>query len=251
MYGLVAVAACQSLYFVAASRLPVGIAILLEYTGPVLVVGWEKLVRHAHVARESAIGVGVAMLGLAVVVQIWSGLQLDAVGIAAGLGAAAGNATFFLLIDRLSGTVDPLTLTTGGMAVGMVVLTPLAVPWSAPWHVLGHSVALGSHQLPGWTLAAFIVLISTILSYLTGAAAIQRLSATVAAGLAYVEPAAATLVAWAALGERLSPTQIAGGVIVLGGAFLAQRGIGHTTPTEEDSARSILGTTVTTEALIP
>ena len=251
VYGLAAVAACQVLYFVAASRLPVGIAILLEFTGPVLVVGWEKLVRHAHVARESAIGVGVAMLGLAIVVQIWSGVHLDAVGLAAGLGAGAGNATYFLLIDRLAGTVDPLTLTTGGMTIGMVVLTPLAAPWSAPWHVLGHSVPLGTHHLPGWTLAAFIVLISTILSYLTGAAAVQRLSATVAAGLAYVEPASATAVAWVTLGERLSATQLAGGVIVLAGAYLAQRGIGQTTVAEGDSTRSILGTTVTTEALIP
>ncbi|MBS2532589.1 EamA family transporter [Catenulispora sp. NF23] len=250
LYGVVAVAACQSLYFVAASRLPVGIAILLEFTGPVLVVAWEKLVRHAHVARESAIGVGVAMLGLAVVVQIWSGLHLDAIGIAAGLGAAAGNATFFLLIDRLRDSVDPLTLTTGGMAVGMVVLTPLAAPWSAPWHILGHSVPLGSHHVPGWTLALFIVLISTILSYLTGAAAIQRLSAPVAAGLAYVEPASATVIAWATLGERLAPIQIGGGAIVLAGAFLAQRGIGQTTRSEGESTPSILGTTVTTEALI-
>ena len=250
-YGLVAVAACQTLYFVAASRLPVGIAILLEFTGPVLVVGWEKLVRHAHVARESAIGVGVAMLGLAIVVQIWSGVHLDAIGLLAGLGAAAGNATYFLLIDRLAGTVDPLTLTTGGMAVGTVALTPLAAPWGAPWHILGHSVPLGSHHLPGWTLAAFIVLVSTVLAYLTGAAAVQRLSATVAAGLAYVEPASATLIAWVALGERLSPTQIAGGLIVLAGAYLAQRGIGQTTGAEADSARSILGTTVTTKALIP
>lgn len=250
-YGLVAVAACQALYFVAASRLPVGIAILLEFTGPVLVVGWEKLVRHAHVARESAIGVGVAMLGLAIVVQIWSGVHLDAIGLAAGLGAAAGNATYFLLIDRLSGSVDPLTLTTGGMTVGMVVLTPLAAPWGAPWHILGRSIPMGSHHLPGWTLAAFIVLISTILSYLTGAAAVQRLSATVAAGLAYVEPASATVIAWLTLGERLSSTQIAGGLIVLAGAYLAQRGIGHTTGADGDLDPSILGTTVTTEALTP
>jgi drug/metabolite transporter (DMT)-like permease len=251
VYGLVAVAACQSLYFVAASRLPVGIAILLEFTGPVLVVGWEKLVRHVHVPRESAIGVTVAMLGLGIVVQIWSGLQLDAIGIAAGLGAAAGNATFFLLVDRLSDTVDPLTLTTGGMTVAVVVITPLAAPWAAPWHLLGHSVPLGSHHLPGWILAVFIVLVSTVLSYLAGAAAIQRLSAPVAAGLAYVEPAAATVIAWVTLGERLNATQIIGGAIVLAGAFLAQRGIAHTSPSAPEPTPSILGTTVTTEALIP
>ncbi|NUP50560.1 MAG: EamA family transporter [Catenulispora sp.] len=251
VYGLVAVAACQVLYFVAASRLPVGIAILLEFTGPVLVVAWEKLVRHTHVPAVSVIGVAVAMVGLAIVVQIWSGLRLDAAGLAAGLGAAAGNATYFLLIDRLAGSVDPLTLTVGGMAVGVVLLLPLAAPWSAPWGVLGAAVPMGPHHAPGWTLAAFMVLASTVLAYLTGAAAIQRLSATVAAGLAYVEPAAATTLAWIVLGERLTATQIAGGAVVLAGAFLAQRGIGSGQTQEAVSPTPIVGTTFQAEALIP
>ena len=78
-----------------------------------------------------------------------------------------------------------------------------------------------------------------------------------AAGLAYVEPASATVVAWATLGERLSATQIAGGVVVLAGAFLAQRGVGSGTPEEQDaqgdaeSPAPILGTTVHVDALIP
>jgi drug/metabolite transporter (DMT)-like permease len=224
-YGLVAVASCQALYFVAASRLPVGVAILLEFTGPVLVVGWVRLVRRQHVARVSVAGVLIALAGLGCVVQIWSGVHLDAVGIAAGLGAGAGNASYFLLIDRLTGAVDPLTLTTGGMVVGAVALLPLAAPWSAPWHILGQDIALGGSTAPAWLLAAALVLISTVLSYLTGAAAIQRLSATAAAALAYVEPAAATVIAWLALDERLAAPQLVGGLIVLTGAFLAQRGV--------------------------
>lgn len=225
VYGLAAVASCQALYFVAASRLPVGIAILLEFTGPVLVVGWVRLVRRQPVARVSAVGVLVAMLGLGCVVQIWSGITLDTVGLAAGLGAAAGNATFFILIDRLTGTIDALALTTGGMAVGALALLPLAAPWAAPWSLLGRSVALGTHAAPGWLLAGSLIVVSTVVSYVAGAAAIQRLSAPVAAGLAYVEPAVAGVIAWVALGERLGVAQILGGVVVLGGAYLAQRGV--------------------------
>lgn len=233
LYGLVAVAACQALYFVAASRLPVGIAILLEFTGPVLVVGWVRLVEHRPVARISVVGVAVAMVGLACVVQIWSGVQLDAIGIAAGLAAGAGNASFFLLVDRLSGAVDPLTLTTCGMAVAAVALLPLAAPWSAPWHVLVDRIPLGSGTAPAWLLAGTVIVVSTVLAYLTGAGAVQRLSAPTAAGLAYVEPAAATVIAWIALGEKLAAPQIAGGLVVLVGAFLAQRGVGATGPTTE------------------
>ncbi len=225
-YGLVAVAGCQALYFVAASRLPVGVAILLEFTGPVLVVGWVRLVRRRPVARVSLAGVAVAMAGLACVVQIWSGVHLDPVGIAAGLGAGAGNAAFFLLIDRLTGSVDPLALNIGGMLVAAVALAPLAAPWSTPWGVLTRDVPLGhGSTAPGWLLAASVVLVSTVIAYLAGTAAVQRLSAPAAAGLAYVEPTSAAVIAWVALGERLNPVQIVGGVIVLFGAFLAQRGL--------------------------
>jgi drug/metabolite transporter (DMT)-like permease len=223
LFGLVAVAACQALYFVAASRLPVGIAILLEFTGPVLVVLYQRLVLRQHVRRTAFLGIGLAMVGLCFVVEIWSGLSLDALGLACGLGAAAGNAAYFLIIDRLTGSADPLAITTVGMLVACIVLVPLAMPWSAPWHVLGSSIALAGREIPGWLVALALVLLSTVISYVFGGMAVQRLSATVAAGLAYVEPVSACVVAWVLLGQRLSAVQITGGVVVLIGAYTAQR----------------------------
>jgi drug/metabolite transporter (DMT)-like permease len=159
LFGLVAVAACQAMYFVAASRLPVGIAILLEYTGPVLVVLYQRLIRRQHVRRTAFLGIGLAMLGLCCVVEIWSGLSLDALGLACALGAAAGNAAYFLIMDRLTGSADPLVITTVGMTVACVALVPLALPWNAPWHVLGSSVPLAHRAVPGWLIALALVLI--------------------------------------------------------------------------------------------
>ena len=77
LYGVTGVAGCQSLYFVSASRLPVGVAILLEFTGPVLVVGWTRFVRRGPVPRTAAYGVVIALVGLSCVVEVWSGLTLD------------------------------------------------------------------------------------------------------------------------------------------------------------------------------
>src|SRR5262245_6148261 len=91
-YGLTGIAPCQTLYFIAASRLPIGVAILLEFTGPVLVVCWLRFVRRDVVPRTAAIGVVIALAGLACVVQVWSGLTLDLIGLLAGLGAAACQA---------------------------------------------------------------------------------------------------------------------------------------------------------------
>jgi len=224
LFGLVAVAACQAMYFVAASRLPVGIAILLEFTGPVLVVLYQRLIRRQYVGRAAFLGIVLAMIGLCCVVEIWSGLSLDALGLACGFGAAAGNAAYFLIIDRLTGSADPLVITTVGMTVACVVLVPLALPWDTPWHVLGSSIPLaGRHTAPGWLVALALVLLSTVISYVVGGMAVQRLSAPVAAGLAYVEPVSACVIAWVLLGQRLSAVQITGGFVVLLGAYIAQR----------------------------
>ena len=222
-YGLTGVAGAQAFYFLAASRLPVGIAILLEFCGPIVVLAWLRLVRRARVHRSAAAGVAVAMVGLAMVVEVWSGLRLDALGLAAGLGAAACQAGYFLLIDRLAGEVDPLVMTTAGTVVGALVLALPAAPWALPWDVLPAGVPVGGHTAPGWVLAAWIIVVSTVVAYLTGVAGVQRLSAQVAGAVCYTEAVAATLIAWAALGERLSPVQLTGSAIVLIGAFFAQR----------------------------
>ncbi|MCW2900697.1 MAG: protein of unknown function transrane [Streptosporangiaceae bacterium] len=223
VYGMTGVAGCQAFYFVAASRLPVGIAILLEFTGPVLVLGWIRLVRRTRVHPTAALGVGVAMAGLACVVQVWSGVRLDLIGLLAGLAAAACQAMYFLLVERLTADVDPLVMTAAGGVVAAVVLAVPAMPWALPWHILSENVGVGAHSAPAWALALWIILVSTVIAYVTGVAAVQRLSAQVAGAICYTEAVAATLIAWAALGERLSPVQLVGGVVVLAGAFIAQR----------------------------
>lgn len=222
-YGLTGVAGCQACYYLAASRLPVGVAILLEFTGPVMVLAWLRLVRRAPVHRTAAAGVAVAMAGLALVVQVWTGLSLDPLGLAAGLGAAACQASYFLLVDRLAGRVDPLVITTAGSVVAAAALAALAAPWALPWRVLGDAVPVAGRTAPGWALVAWIALVSTVLAYLTGIAGLHRLSAQVGGAICYTEAVAATLIAWAALGERLTAAQTAGGAIVLTGAYIAQR----------------------------
>lgn len=232
LYGLTGIAGCQTLFFIAASRLPVGVAILLEFTGPVLVVGWLKFGRKVHVPRAAALGVVIALVGLACVVEIWSGLQLDMIGLLAGLGAAACQATYFILIDKLTGLADPLVMTAAGSVVGAVVLTAVAVPWTVPWHALTDTIAIGERSAPGWTFAAWLIVVSTVVAYLAGAAAVQRLSAAIGGAVAYVEVVAASVFAWILLGETLTTPQVIGGTIVLAGAFVAQSSVGKVAPAE-------------------
>ncbi|MFB9839462.1 EamA family transporter, partial [Actinoallomurus acaciae] len=175
--------------------------------------------------RSAAVGVGIALVGLACVVQVWAGLRLDLIGVLAGLGAAACQAAFFLAADRAVGRVDPLVMTATGFAIAVVVLAVCAPPWNVPWHEFGVEVALGGHTAPGWLLLTLLVLISTVVAYVTSVAAVHRLSAPIAGAVGYVEAVAAAVFAWVILGEHLSPVQLAGGLIVLVGAFVAQRSV--------------------------
>src|SRR4051812_5757252 len=130
LYGLTGIAGCQTLFFIAASRLPVGIAILLEFSGPVLVVLWLKFGRKTVVPRSAVLGVAIAVVGLGTVVEIWSGLQIDLIGLLCGLAAAACQATYFLLIEKLTGVADPLVMTAAGSVVGAMLLTAVSAPWA-------------------------------------------------------------------------------------------------------------------------
>ncbi|WP_020390378.1 EamA family transporter [Kribbella catacumbae] len=246
LYGLTGIAGCQTLFFIAASRLPVGVALMLEFSGPLLVVGWLKFGRKVAVPKSAVLGVGIALVGLATVVEIWSGLKLDLIGLLAGLGAAACQATYFILIDKLTGLADPLVMTAAGSVVGAIALTAISAPWSIPWHTLTDTIAIGERSAPGWTFAAWLIVVSTVVAYLAGAAAVQRLSAAIGGAVAYVEVVAASLFALLLLGEKLSTNQIIGGVIVLLGAFVAQSSVGKVTPpnvpdTVEDELDGLVG----------
>src|SRR4051794_41722837 len=87
VHGLVGVAALQWTYFVAIDRLPVGMALLLEYQAPILVALWARFLQHEQVRPRLWLGLGLAWGGLAAATGIWRGLTLDALGILGGAGA--------------------------------------------------------------------------------------------------------------------------------------------------------------------
>ncbi|TXC98599.1 EamA family transporter [Streptomyces sp. ISID311] len=224
-FGLLAVAGVQACYFAALSRIPVGVALLIEYLAPALVLGWVRFVQKRPVTRAAAVGVVLAVGGLACVVEVWSGLSFDAVGLALALGAACCQVGYFVLSDH--GTdgddaADPLGVIAYGLLLGAVVLTPIARPWGMHWQLLGGGADMNGTRVPAVLLLAWIVLVATVAAYLTGVVSIRRLSPQVAGVVACLEAVIATVLAWFLLGEHLSAPQLVGGLVVLTGAFIAQ-----------------------------
>ncbi|MEY9872365.1 drug/metabolite transporter (DMT)-like permease [Streptacidiphilus sp. MAP12-33] len=231
-FGLLGVALVQVSYFFAISRVPVAIAMLLEYLGPTLLLGYLRFVQRRPITRSAALGALTATLGLALVVEVWTGLGgLDPVGVLFGLGAAVSQVGYFVISEKAGRSaasadpaqrIDPVALSGFGLLIGALVVTPLAQPWSLPWHVLGGEATMGSRHVPAFVLALWMVLVSTVLAYLTGVASVSRLSAPVASVVAFLEAIWATVLSWFLLGEHLAAPQLVGGALVLVGAFVAQ-----------------------------
>lgn len=227
-FALLAVAGVQACYFAAISRIPVGVALLVEYLAPALVLGWVRFVQRRPVTRSAAVGVVLAAGGLACVVEVWSGLAFDALGLVLALGAACCQVGYFVLSDHGGdaegeAAPDPLGVIAYGLLGGALVLTVVARPWEMEWSVLGGDAAMNGTRVPAVLLLGWIVLIATVLAYATGVLAVRRLSPQVAGVVACLEAVVATVLAWVLLGEHLSAPQVIGGAVVLTGAYVAQR----------------------------
>ncbi|WP_078944603.1 EamA family transporter [Streptomyces flavochromogenes] len=224
-FGLLAVAGVQAFYFASISRIPVGVALLIEYLAPALVLGWVRFVQRRPVTRAAALGVVLAVGGLACVVQVWSGLGFDLVGLLLALAAACCQVGYFVLSDQGSGEAeqaDPIGVIAYGLLIGALVLTVVARPWGMDWALLGGSADMDGTPVPAWLLLGWIVLIATVLAYVTGVVSVRRLSPQVAGVVACLEAVIATVLAWVLLGQYLDAPQIIGGAVVLVGAFIAQ-----------------------------
>ncbi|MDT9700425.1 EamA family transporter [Streptomyces sp. P17] len=225
-FGLLGVAGVQAFYFASISRIPVGVALLVEYLAPALVLGWVRFVQRRPVTRAAALGVVLAVGGLACVVEVWAGLGFDALGLLLALGAACCQVGYFVLSDQGSDSADeapdPLGVIAYGLLIGAAVLTVVARPWSMDWAVLADSADMNGTPVAAALLLSWIVLIATVVAYVTGVVSVRRLSPQVAGVVACLEAVIATVLAWVLLGEHLSAPQIIGGAVVLLGAFIAQ-----------------------------
>jgi drug/metabolite transporter (DMT)-like permease len=224
--GIVGFAGVQWTYNVAINRLPLGIALLLEYLGPVLVVLWVRVVRRERVHQRMWPALGLAVGGLAVVGEVWRGLTLDGLGVVMALGAAVCFATYFLLGEH-SGSADlgsPMHVILWSFGVATVAMNLVQPAWTAD-ALLDDVSMLGRFAettVPAWGAMAWVVLLGTVAPFFLLLVALRVLSATVVSIVAMLEPVVAALVGWVWFRETLSPVQLVGMSAVLAGIVMAQ-----------------------------
>lgn len=202
-----------SALFVAAYRLPGGVAATLGAVQPVIVL------LLAHVALKSpltGLRMGVALVGIAGVALLVLGprAELDPLGVAAALAGAVSMACGVVLTRKWRPDVSTLTLTAWQLTAGGLLLVPLAL-WAEP-----SLPALSAANLIGFL---WLGVFGAAISYFFWFRGIERLGPTAITGLGFLSPLTAVILGWTILGETLSPMQGVGAAIVLLCAWLGTR----------------------------
>ena len=246
-YGLTGVAGCQLAYFNAVSHLSVGVALLLEYLAPVLIVGWLWL-RHRQTPRRlTLVGVVLAVVGLVLVLDLTNGARISLVGVAWGLVAAVCLVLYFLLAGHTEDALPPMALAGGGLVVGAVVLGAAGLTGALDLTTGAATVTIGASAVPWWVPILVVSLVAAAFAYVAGIAAVRMLGAKVSSFVALTEVLFAVVLAWLVLGELPVPVQLLGGVLIVAGlvavradevrAVAAERAERHTDEVPQPTAR--------------
>jgi drug/metabolite transporter (DMT)-like permease len=224
VFGALAVAGAQVGYFNAVARMPIGVALLLEYLGIVLVVAWVWARRGDRPGLPTLVGVALAVGGLVLVLDVIGGVSVDAVGAAWGLFAAVGLAAYYVITAGSARRLPPVALAAFGMVGGAAILLGLGAAGAVPLSVSSADVVIRGVQLPWWAAVAELAVVAAAAAYLLGTIGSRRLGSTVASFVGLTEVLFAVVLAWLLLGELPGPAQLVGGALILGGVAVVRLG---------------------------
>jgi drug/metabolite transporter (DMT)-like permease len=222
VFGVLAVATAQACFFNAVQYLPIGVALLLEYLGIILVVGWMWAAHGQRPRKLTVAGSVAAVFGLVFVLDITGGAKLDAVGVLWGLGAAVGLAAYFVLSARGDNELPPVVLASGGMGIGAVVLVVLGLVGVLPLDATFGEVTFAGYRTSWLVPVLGLSLVAAVISYVAGIGAARILGARLSSFVGLTEVVFAVLIAWLVLDELPTAVQLLGGALIVAGVTLVR-----------------------------
>ncbi|WP_101948412.1 DMT family transporter [Mycobacterium sp. 3519A] len=226
-YGLIPIAGAQLCYFNAVAHLSVGVALLLEYTAPILVVGWVWATTRRRPSGLTLTGVALAIAGIMLVLNVFAGAHINLIGVGWALAAAVCAACYFVMSSSVATDgdgLDPITLSAAGLIVGAAAVAVLGATGVMPL-TFTTNTAVVAGMTTSWLVPVIaLALIPTAIAYTLGIMGIARLQPRFASLVGLSEVMFAVLAAWVLLGEAITLSQAVGGIVVLVGLTLARQG---------------------------
>lgn len=211
--GLLNISFFLSMLFVAAHRLPGGVAATVLSVQPLIVVFLASFMLASTLRPLSIVAVLMGIAGVALLV-LTPKAQLDALGVIAGLAGAASMALGTVLTRKWQPPVSLLTFTAWQLTAGGLLLVPLVVIFEPSIPVPTRANIFG---------LAWLGLIGAALTYALWFRGIARLDSAVVSTLLFLSPVTAMLLGWIFLDQTLTILQIAGAGFVIGSIWLSQR----------------------------
>ena len=205
LLGVLNIGAFFALLFVAAFRLPGGVAATAGAIQPLVAAGIAAVVLGEVFSRRTAIAGIAGIAGVALLV-LGPDATLDLVGVAAALGGTLCMATGVVLTKHWGRPVDLITFTGWQLTAGGLVLLPVLIATEG----FPSTVSVGN--VTGF---AWLAIVGTGAAYANWFAGIQRLPVNVVSFLGLLSPLVATIAGWVVLNETLTFIQLAGGALVL------------------------------------
>ena len=201
-----------SLLFVAAYRLPGGVAATLGAFQPIMVImmarGWLGTPISAVAVMSALVGVfGVGLLVLG------PEAELDLVGVAAGLGGAASMAAGTVLSRKWQPDVSALSFTAWQLTAGGLLLLPIALMLEPSLPALSLTNLMG---------LAWLGLIGAAATYALWFRGIARIGPGAVSMLGMISPLTAMVLGWLCLNEGLTMIQLSGALVVLASVWAGQ-----------------------------
>jgi drug/metabolite transporter (DMT)-like permease len=212
--GIVGLAGVHATYFFAIDRLQIGVALTIQYLGPLLILIWLAVVHKRQLGRGLWGAAALSALGCFLVVRAYDVGGLDGLGLAAAFGAACTFAFYLVGTEQLGRRYEPTTtlVYAFGFATALwLVAQPL---WSFPYSHF--------HSLDNVLYGLGVAVVGTLVPFVLMVTAVRHIPAPRAAIVATLEPVLAAIFAWLIHDEALSPAQVAGGLLVVAAVVWVQ-----------------------------
>lgn len=211
--GALNIGAFFALLFIAAYRLPGGVAATIGALQPLLVAGLATGLLGERLTLRTTISAAAGMAGVSLLV-LRADARLDGLGVTAAVGGAVVMAAGVVLSKRWT-SPTPLLATTGWQLVaGGLLILPAALLVEGP-----PPTTLSAANLAGY---GYLTIIGSALAYVLWFRGIRALTPTSVTFLGLLSPLVATALGWLALDQELTAAQALGGLIVLAALIAAQ-----------------------------
>jgi drug/metabolite transporter (DMT)-like permease len=212
--GIAGLAGVSATYFLAIDRLEIGVALTIQYLGPLLILLWLRVFHRRRLRRGLWGAAALSVVGSFFVVRAYEAGALDVLGVAAAFGAALTYATYLVASERAGRRYEPVTTLVWGFGFASLFWAAVQPVW---WFPLDRFASLDN-----LALGLGVVIVGTLAPFACIVAAVRRIPASRAAVVATLEPVMGAVIAYLIHDEVLAAPQIVGGLLVVAAVIWLQ-----------------------------